>query len=98
MPARFSITPSQIPQGSYILAICQRPGCGGHRYLSRAVMIERAGDIPLNRIERRVRCVERKTPRGPACGGAMELEWGAVGYEQPEARGGWPRGKPPHEP
>lgn len=66
-------TPSTIPAGAYATAVCQV--CGEHRYVTRALMIEKAGDVPLDRIEPRLRCVARPPldKRGPACGGRMTL-------------------------
>jgi hypothetical protein len=92
MSDRFALTPSQIPEGHYIVATCQRPGCGGRRYVTRALMLEKAGDIPLNLIERRVRCVERPraNKRGPACGGPMEFEWGRGPAEKVQTVGRYP--------
>ena len=74
MTARLQMTPSQIPAGSWAVAVCSR--CGGHRYLPRVYLIEKAGDVPLARIEARVRCIERVAldRRGAACGGAMVIE------------------------
>lgn len=83
-------TPSTMPPGSYVIATCQRPGCGGHRYPSRELMLEKAGDLPLARIESRLRCLERQQPRGPACGGRMRIELASAGRGDPEAKGGWP--------
>ena len=87
MSARFQITPSQIPEGSYIVAVCKV--CGSPRYMTRALMIEKAGDIPLWKIEPRVRCIERPrlNKRGPACGGSMEFEWGRA--VQPNRPSDW---------
>lgn len=81
-------TPSTLPEGQYVVATCQV--CGGHRYPSRALMLEKAGDIPLDRIAPRLRCIERKTPRGPACGGRMTIHLAAVAMSETEAKGGWP--------
>lgn len=66
-------TPSTIPAGAYATAVCSR--CGEHRYVTRALMIEKAGDVPLSRIEPRLRCIARpqSNKRGPACGGRMTL-------------------------
>lgn len=89
MPRPSGFTPSTLPANSYVVATCQRPGCRGHRYPSRALMIEKAGDIPLDRIETRLRCIERKTPRGPACEGRMTIELASVDMIEPEAKGGW---------
>lgn len=83
-------TPSTLPAGSYVIATCQRPGCGGHRYPSRELMLEKAGDVPLARIEARLRCFERREPRGPACGGRMTIDLAGVGRSDTEAKGGWP--------
>lgn len=66
-------TPSTIPAGAYATAVCCL--CGEHRYVTRALMIEKAGDVPLDRIEPRLRCIARlrSNKRGPACGGRMTL-------------------------
>lgn len=90
MAARFHWKPSDLPEGSYIIARCN--DCGSSRYPSRALMIEKAGDIPIHLIEPRVRCIARKTPRGPACGGGMTFDLGRVGYNPPEANANY--GKP----
>ena len=67
------LTPSQIPAGQYATAVCK--ACGEHRYETRALMLERAGDIPLDRIEPRLRCIARPlaNKRRAACGGRMTL-------------------------
>lgn len=88
--SRVGFTPSTLPAGSYVIATCQRPGCGGHRYPSRALMIEKAGDVPLDRIEGLLRCLERREPRGRACGGRMAIELARIGHSDTEAKGGWP--------
>lgn len=88
MPQRLGFTPSTLPAGQHVLAVCQV--CGGHRYPSRALMLEKAGDVPLSVIETRLRCIERKTPRGPACGGRMTIELRRNGFNDTEAKGGWP--------
>jgi hypothetical protein len=82
------MTPSTLPAGGYVVATCRT--CGGHRYPARALMIEKAGDIPLDRIEGRLRCIERLRPRGPACGGRMTISLASVGHSETEAKGGWP--------
>lgn len=73
----FSWKPSEIPEGSSVMAVCVRPDCGGHRYLPRSYLIEKAGNVPLSHIEKRLRCVERPrlNRRGPACRGNMTLQW-----------------------
>lgn len=81
------MTPSTIPADGYVVATCRT--CGGHRYPSRALMIEKAGDIPLDKIEGRLRCIERQSPRGPACGGRMTIALARVAASEPEAKGGW---------
>lgn len=89
MPSRFGFTPSTIPSDSYVVATCA--ACGGHRYVTRALMLEKAGDIPLDRIASRLRCIERRgDKRGPACGGRMSIELVAVGARPPEANAAWP--------
>ena len=82
-----AFTPSTLPADGYVVATCRR--CGGHRYPSRALMIEKAGDIALDRIEDRLRCIDRQSPRGPACGGKMTIELASVAAPEPEAKGGW---------
>lgn len=79
------VTPSQIPPGQYATAVCRT--CGEHRYLTRALMIEKAGDIPLDRIEPRLRCIARpgNDKRGAACGGRMTLGLDAPIARPPEA-------------
>ncbi len=69
--------PSELPEGCNVAAGCLKATCPGYRYLPRAYLIERAGDVPLRGIEKRLHCVERPlaNKRGPACGGAMALEW-----------------------
>ena len=80
----FPWTPSNLPQGSYIYGVCQ--ACRGVRYVTRAMMLERAGDVPFTRIESRLRCIARVTDkRGPACGGRMNLELGARRLEVPDS-------------
>jgi len=81
-------TPSSLPAGQYVVATCQV--CGGHRYPTSALMLEKAGDVPLDVIERRLRCIERATPQGPACGGRMKIELASVEIKDTEAKGGWP--------
>lgn len=81
-------TPSTLPEGCYVVASCQV--CGGHRYPSRALMLEKAGDLPLDQIAGRLRCIVRKTPRGPACGGRMTIDLRRVAAKDTEAKGGWP--------
>lgn len=73
---RFPWTVTTYPEGRSLIAECQRPGCGGRRYLPRAFLLEKVGDAPLLSVEKRLRCVERgSNKRGPACGGRMELGW-----------------------
>ena len=80
----FPWTPSSLPRGSYIYGVCQ--ACRGVRYVTRAMMLERAGDVPFKRIENRLRCIARVTDkRGPACGGRMILELGARRLEVPDS-------------
>ncbi len=55
------------------------------RYVTRAMMLERAGDVPFKRIENRLRCIARVTDKsGRACGGRMSLELGARRLEVPD--------------
>lgn len=80
----FPWTPSSLPRGSYIYGVCRT--CGGVRYVTRAMMLARAGDIPFKRIENRLRCITRRgDKRGPACGGRMLLELGARRLEVPDS-------------
>lgn len=74
---------AQLPLGEYVVAVCIR--CRGCRYPTRALTIEKAGDIPLDRIEPRLRCVARNgDKRGPACGGAMHIELAAQRTVDPQ--------------
>lgn len=83
------MTPSTLPAGNYVVAICA--ACGGHRYITRALMLEKAGNIPIDRIAPRLRCIERRDNKhGAACGGRMSIELAAAGANSPEAKGGWP--------
>lgn len=70
MVESFHWTPSGISEGQYIYGVCER--CGDARYVTRAMMLEKAGDVPFNRIAGRPRCIGRPEPRGPRCGGRME--------------------------
>lgn len=64
---------------------------GGVRYITRAMVLERAGDVPFKRIETRLRCVARPgNKHGPACGGAMEFGLASTLHGETEAKGGWP--------
>ena len=76
----WSWRPSELPDGSSIMADCDRPDCLGRRYLPRAYLIEKVGDIPLFQIEPRLRCVERPrlNRRGAACGARMTLAFTPV--------------------
>ena len=72
----FPWTPSNLPVGSYVYGVCQT--CRERRYVTRAMMLERAGDVPFKRVEARLRCIARpRDKRGPACSGRMVLELGA---------------------
>ncbi|MDQ7813878.1 hypothetical protein [Brevundimonas sp.] len=84
MTERFRIRPSEIPDGHYIVAVCQ--ACHEHRYITRALMLEKAGDVPLSRIEPRLRCIARPRAdkRGQACGGRMVMEWRARRVVDPD--------------
>lgn len=76
-------TPSTMPADSYVLATCTV--CQGHRYPSRALMLEKAGDLPLDQIAARLRCIE------PGCGQiGMTIELRRVERRDTEAKGGWP--------
>lgn len=76
MHEAFPWTPSTLPEGSYVYGICRK--CRDARYVTRAMMLTKAGDVPFKRIEGRLRCVGRPDDkRGPACGGRMDLELGA---------------------
>jgi hypothetical protein len=83
------LTPSRIPAGQYVTALCQV--CGEYRYVTRALMLEQAGDVPLDRIEPRLRCIARplSDKRGAASGGRMTLGLDGPIRNEPEARGGW---------
>jgi hypothetical protein len=76
MSAEFPWTPSNLPEGSYIYGVCQ--ACRERRYVTRAMMLERAGDVPFKTIESRLRCIARPQTNkpGPACGAQMTLELG----------------------
>lgn len=90
MAGRLRLTPSQIPAEAWPVATCQV--CGGHRYPSRALMIEKAGDVPLDRIEPRLRCIARNGDRrGPPCGGRMTLDLAGGPARPPEANAAWPQ-------
>ena len=70
---RITLRPSQLGAGHYVLAQCLT--CREHRYLGPQFMIDHAGDIPIFQMSQRIRCVARpRDKRGPACGGAMELQ------------------------
>lgn len=76
MSEPFSWSPSTLPEGSYIYGVCRQ--CRGVRYVTRAMMLEKAGDLTFKRIESRLRCIARPgDKRGEACGGRMDLELGA---------------------
>jgi hypothetical protein len=76
MTGSFPWTPSTLPEGSYVYGVCRQ--CRGVRYVTRAMMLERVGDVPFKRIEDRLRCIARPEDRqGFACGGRMDLELGA---------------------
>ena len=76
MPDAFPWTPSNLPEGSYIYGVCQV--CRDVRYVTRAMVLEKAGNVPFKRIEDRLRCIARSgDKRGPACGGRMTLALGA---------------------
>jgi hypothetical protein len=74
MAEPFSWKPSELPEGQYVYGVCQK--CGDVRYVTRAMMLEKVGDLPFNRIAGRLRCIGRQEPRGPRCGGPMELALG----------------------
>lgn len=77
MTAAFPWTPSNLPDGHYVYAVCRT--CREVRYITRAMMLDRAGDVHFKTIEPRLRCVARgANKRGPACGGRMELELGSA--------------------
>lgn len=76
MSEPFPWTPSNLPDGSYIYGVCR--ACRDVRYVTRAMMLERAGDVAFKQIENHLRCIARRgDKRGPACGGRMDLELGA---------------------
>ena len=84
MAETFPWTPSDLREGSYVYGVCR--ACRDVRYVTRAMMLERAGDIPFKRIENRLRCIARTDDkRGRACGGRMELELGARRLEVPDS-------------
>jgi hypothetical protein len=90
-------TPSTLPAETFVVATCTV--CGGTRYPSRALMIEKAGDVPLERIEPRLRCIERRgDKRGPACGGRMTIGLASTQRTQPEANAAFPGKKEPAAP
>lgn len=77
MTGSFPWTPSTLPEGSYVYDLCRQ--CRGVRYITRAMMLDRVGDVPFKLIEGRLRCIPRPDDkRGPACGGGMDLELGAL--------------------
>ena len=83
MAERLSLTSAQLAEDQHVAAVCQV--CGGARYPGRALMIERAGDIPLARIEPCLRCVAlHRNKRGPACSGSMAFELAAPRAVDPE--------------
>lgn len=84
------LTPSQIPEGQYATATCTV--CGEYRYLTRALMLEKAGDVALEKIEPRLRCIARpqSNKRGPACGGRMTLALSGPIARPPEANAEYP--------
>lgn len=89
MPDAFPWTPSTLPEGSYVYAVCKT--CREVRYITRAMVLERAGDVPFKRVEARLRCVARPgNKRAPACGGPMALELASALHGETEAKGGWP--------
>lgn len=89
MPDAFPWTPSTLPEGSYVYAVCK--ACKEVRYITRAMVLARAGDVPFRSIETRLRCVARPGgKRAPACGGRMALELASAGHGETEAKGGWP--------
>lgn len=92
MPQPWWWKPSELPEGDSVIATCVKPNCFGHRYLPRAYLIKKVGDIPLHRIEPRLRCIERPrlNRRGPPCGGAMTLDWAPAARK--DAPGGVPDG------
>lgn len=94
MTRKFGFKPSTIPDGQYAVGICLR--CRNARYLTRALMLEKAGDIPLDRIEPRLRCVARPVSdkRGPACGGRMTLGLDGPILNSPEANAAYPSFEP----
>lgn len=85
MPDAFPWTPSTLPEGSYVYAVCKT--CRGVRYITRALVMARAGDAPFKSVESRLRCVERPAnKRGPACGGRMDLELASTLHGETEAK------------
>lgn len=89
MADAFPWTPSTLPEGSYVYAVCKT--CREVRYITRAMVLARAGDVPFKSIETRLRCVARPEDKhGPACGGAMALELASAPHGETEVKGGWP--------
>ena len=81
-PLAFTI--EEVGPDSHVIAVCVR--CQSVRYLTRPLLAEMAPGQTLARIEQRVRCVARLEPRGPACGGRMELEFYRLPERSVEAR------------
>lgn len=74
MAKSFPWTPSTLSEGFHVYAVCER--CSDVRYITRALMLGRVGDVPFKGIEGRLRCI---APRGRACGGNITLGLGASG-------------------
>lgn len=77
MGDRLAFTIEAVDADLHVMAVCRR--CLSTRYLTRPLLAEMAPGQILARIEQRVRCIARREPRGPACGGSMDLEF----YRQP---------------
>lgn len=85
MTQRLAFTVDDLQPGRHIMAVCRR--CQDARYLTRPLLHQVAADQTLAEVERRVRCIARPltNKRGPACGGAMEIEfWSRA--QRPEAQ------------
>lgn len=85
MPQPLAFTIDDLSPDAHVMAVCVR--CQSVRYLTRPLLAEMAPGQTLARIEQRVRCIARREPRWPACGGRMELEFYGRAPESVEARG-----------
>lgn len=85
MDSRLAFTIEEVDPVLHVMAVCRV--CLSTRYLTRPLLAEMAPDQALARVEQRVRCIDRKTPRGAACGGPMTIEFYRMASDQVEARG-----------